>query len=100
MSSEINSSLFKGLFKICRPFNSSLAGLATFVGILISIGLAQVPQYAPEMLLAAVVTALIAAGGYVINDYFDIEIDRINQPRRPIPSNQVTLTQAFIFAML
>lgn len=29
-------------------------------------------------------TALIAAGGYVINDYFDIKIDRINKPDKVI----------------
>ncbi|MGB3074441.1 MAG: geranylgeranylglycerol-phosphate geranylgeranyltransferase, partial [Chitinophagales bacterium] len=27
-------------------------------------------------------TVLIAAGGYVINDYFDVKIDAINKPRR------------------
>ncbi len=27
-------------------------------------------------------TVLIAAGGYIINDYFDIKIDRINKPHR------------------
>lgn len=97
---NLNSSFFKGLFNICRPFNSTLAGLATLIGILISIGLNDVPTYIIEMLIAAIVTSLIAAGGYVINDYYDSEIDRINQPQRPIPSNQVTETQAFVFAIL
>ena len=27
-------------------------------------------------------TVLIAAGGYIINDYFDVKIDRINKPHR------------------
>ena len=31
-------------------------------------------------LLLALATVLIAAGGYVINDYFDVKIDRINRP--------------------
>ena len=97
--SKNNSSFLKGLFTLSRPFNSILAGLATIIGILISIGLQNVGNYAGEMLLAGIVTAMIAAGGYVINDYFDIEIDRINQPQRAIPSNQVTLRQAYIWAM-
>ena len=29
-------------------------------------------------------SVLIAAGGYIINDYFDIDIDRVNKPRKVI----------------
>lgn len=100
LNSEKNTSTFwKGLFTLSRPFNSTLAGLATVIGILISIGFDAINQYILEMVLAAIVTALIAAGGYVINDYFDVEIDRINQPQRAIPSNQVSLKQAYAYAM-
>lgn len=35
-------------------------------------------------------TLCIAAGGYVINDYFDIKIDRINHPERLIVSNSIS----------
>ena len=38
----------------------------------------QLPWYI--LLLIAAATILIAAGGYVINDYFDVKIDRINRP--------------------
>ncbi len=98
-TSKSNSSFLKGLFTLSRPFNSTLAGFATIIGILVSVGLNKVDNYAGEMILAAIVTAVIAAGGYVINDYFDIEIDRINQPQRAIPSNQVSLKQAYVFAL-
>jgi 4-hydroxybenzoate polyprenyltransferase len=32
--------------------------------------------------LLVISTLLIAAAGYVINDYFDVKIDSINKPRR------------------
>lgn len=32
--------------------------------------------------LLVVTTLLIAAGGYIINDYFDVKIDRINKPHK------------------
>jgi 4-hydroxybenzoate polyprenyltransferase len=35
-----------------------------------------------EMILLATSTTLIAAGGYIINDYFDVKIDEINKPNR------------------
>lgn len=41
------------------------------------------------MVLLVVATVLIAAGGYVINDYFDIKIDRINRAKSLIVSRTV-----------
>ncbi len=35
-------------------------------------------------------TALIAAGGYVINDYFDVKIDRINRPERLVVTRTIS----------
>lgn len=35
-----------------------------------------------KLLLLAVSTSLVAAGGYIINDYYDIKIDTINKPKR------------------
>ncbi len=40
------------------------------------------------------------AGGNVINDYFDVEIDRVNKPFRPLPSKVVAAKGAFSFAIL
>ncbi|MBQ9295670.1 MAG: geranylgeranylglycerol-phosphate geranylgeranyltransferase [Paludibacteraceae bacterium] len=42
------------------------------------------------LLLVGGATVLIAAGGYVVNDYFDIKIDRINRPDRVIVSRSVS----------
>lgn len=35
-----------------------------------------------QFFLLVLSTVLIAAGGYVINDYFDVKIDAVNKPRR------------------
>lgn len=44
--------------------------------------LARFQELMPWWILCLLIlsTALIAAGGYVINDYFDVKIDRINRP--------------------
>lgn len=47
----------------------------------------QLPWYVRLLIGAAVV--LIAAGGYVINDYFDVKIDRINRPDRLVVTRTV-----------
>lgn len=51
------------------------------------------------MLLLA--TIMIAAGGYVINDYFDTETDRINKPDKLFVGNAFSRQQVvFIYLML
>lgn len=44
----------------------------------------------PRMILLVLSTILIAAAGYIINDYFDIKIDSINRPNTLIISNQIS----------
>jgi len=48
----------------------------------------QLSILAFSMLVLA--TVCIAAAGYVINDYFDIKVDAINKPNRPLVVHQVT----------
>ena len=40
-------------------------------------------------------TVLIAAGGYVINDIFDIEIDKINKPDKVLINKTISLSKAY-----
>lgn len=52
------------------------------------------------VLLAAISTACIAAGGYAVNDWCDVEIDRINKPYRPLPAGVLVRPQALAFSVL
>lgn len=42
--------------------------------------------------LMVIVTMMIAVAGYVSNDYYDLEIDRINRPDRPAVSGKISPT--------
>jgi len=44
----------------------------------------------PDFILFVITTLLLAIGGYVINDYFDIKIDRVNRPDHLVVSRIVT----------
>lgn len=52
----------------------------------------QLPWYILLLLIAA--TVCIAAGGYVMNDYFDVKIDRINRPGQLVVTRTVSRTAA------
>jgi geranylgeranylglycerol-phosphate geranylgeranyltransferase len=82
------------LIRITRPANSLAAGLAAVVAYLIATG-----TVIPAVLLLFLVVALVTAAGNVINDYFDVEIDRVNRPDRPIPSGQITPSAARNYAV-
>ena len=52
----------------------------------------------PVVPLATVV--LVAAGSYAINDYFDVEVDQINKPYRPIPSGAIGRNEALVLSII
>lgn len=53
-----------------------------------------------QVLLAALTGGLVAAGANSINDYFDVEIDKINKPCRPIPRGDATRREAWVLWLL
>lgn len=48
-----------------------------------------------EFVLLVLSTVLVAAAGYIINDYFDVSVDSINRPFKVIVGNHFTRKQAF-----
>lgn len=43
----------------------------------------------PDFIIFVVVTILLATGGYIINDYFDLKIDQVNRPDKVVVSRLV-----------
>lgn len=48
-----------------------------------------------EMSLLMLITMLIAGSGYMINDYYDYEMDAINRPGRRVAGNKWSLSQVW-----
>lgn len=87
----------KGLILISRPLNSFLSGFAVVIGAIAAINENQLPLSESQIVgivLGYLATSLIAIGGYAINDVFDLEIDKINTPHRPLPAGLMTLNEA------
>jgi 4-hydroxybenzoate polyprenyltransferase len=58
----------------------------------------RMDQFQFEMLMLA--SVLIAAGGYVINDYFDLNIDRVNKPEKLVVERFVKRRWAIVWHLL
>ena len=84
----------KGLYKLSRPLSTLTGVLAVFLG-----GYVAGTGAWDKIILAAVATLFVSASSNAWNDYRDIDIDRINQPQRPLPSGMVTPREALIFSV-
>ncbi len=82
---------------ILRPINF----LITFFSIYFAIIIAnQSFLFSVKAFLGSIAGALISGAGMVINDYFDVEIDKINRPERPIPSGKISIKSALTYYLL
>ncbi len=87
----------RGLLELTRPVNVIAAAVLTFIGAFVAGGLTEQPV---QVIAAVVATGVAVGAGNAINDYFDREIDRINQPQRPIPRGAVTPRGALVFSLV
>lgn len=49
------------------------------------------------LVTAAVLAALVTGAGNILNDCFDLRVDLINKPRRPLPSGRITRRAALVW---
>lgn len=77
----------KALFLIIRPLNC----LITFITILLAGFICGSFFDFKIIFIAGFAGALVNAAGNIINDFFDIEIDKINRPNRVLPSGKISL---------
>lgn len=55
---------------------------------------------APQFYILVLASVLIAAAGYIINDYFDVAIDVVNKPQKLIIDKQFNRRWAILFHLL
>ena len=79
---------------LLRPSNFIITVASVFVSCILAGG--RIEQ-TPVMFLASLAAGLIGGGGMVVNDIFDVEIDRINKPMRPLPSGAISAGSAALF---
>lgn len=87
------------IFQLIRLHNA----LSTFLCILLGAHLSGHLVIGPPLtraLIASMVGFLVAGGANAINDYYDIEIDRVNKPSRPLPSGKIPPGTARLLAFL
>jgi len=86
-----------GYLRLMRPVNCLMMGIAVIVGAaLANQGFADVPF--SSLVYGFITGFVLTAASMTINDYYDREIDAINEPSRPIPSGLIKPEEALVFA--
>ncbi len=85
----------KDAIEITRPINCLMGALTVVIGLL-NTRSNNVPldQLTRNIVIGVITYIFLAASGNTINDVYDIEIDKINRPGRPIPRGSISLKQA------
>lgn len=90
-------------WELCRPF-TLLAPAIGFIAFALAgwSGMDSLPLVSalPAILIGAFSAALLNAASNIINQYFDLEIDRINKPARPLPSGRISIANAMFFCFI
>lgn len=83
----------EGLLRLMRPLNCIVMSLAVLVGASLT-GLGNLQGV--NLLFSAITAFTLTGAAMAVNDYYDFDIDKINEPNRPIPSGQVSLKTALV----
>ena len=89
---------FFGFLKLTRFWNLLIIALAQYFAAHFLIGYPVITDI--HLFTLAMSTVIIAAGGYIINDYYDIKIDLINKPDRVVIGKEVARRYALLFHSL
>ena len=86
--------------ELARPLNGIIAFISAWLGGMFASqgnmeNLADI-----RLLLVSVAALVVISAGNAINDCCDYDIDRINRPRRPLPSGRIPRLNALIFAIV
>lgn len=79
------------IIEITRPVNVIFTFAVVVVAAIISLGVFSLNSI---IILAGVSASFVIAAGNIINDIFDIDIDKINRPNRVLPSNKMSIAEA------
>src|SRR5213594_4917285 len=97
VSNRATSARLSAYLTLIRPPNTIMIGLGVVIGE--AIGLGKLPGLR-EAVFGFLTASLMMAGTMVANDVYDVEIDRVNSPGRPLPSGRVNTLEVIVLAVV
>jgi 4-hydroxybenzoate polyprenyltransferase len=89
------------LLEFSRPFTLVAPALGFASGAATAYGAAPRETWHPDLIVCPILGLTMAAvlngASNALNQIYDLEIDRINKPKRPLPSGRLTIRDAWVF---
>lgn len=85
--------------RLIRPVNCVMMGFAVIIGAVLA-GFSDLNSSWLNLVLGFVTGFMLTAASMAMNDYYDREIDAVNEPKRPIPSGIIKPAEALVPAFL
>ncbi|MCJ7517463.1 MAG: UbiA family prenyltransferase [Methanomassiliicoccales archaeon] len=93
-----DSNVVAEYMKLLRLWNGAIAALGLLLGAAVAIGINNLDSHLFELALGTIIVVLFVGAGNSLNDYYDVEIDRIAHPKRPIVKGTVSRRIALLSA--
>ena len=94
----------KDYIQLARPFTLIAPALGFISGSVTAIGAYPAEPWSMAVLTPAIIGALMAAmlnaASNALNQIYDLAIDKVNKPARPLPTGRLTIRQAWIFTWI
>lgn len=94
----------KLLIEFMRPFTLLAPALGFFSGGFTAMGAEPITPFSFKILYfilsGSLMAALLNAASNSLNQIYDLEIDKINKPKRPLPSGRMTIRDAWIITVV
>jgi geranylgeranylglycerol-phosphate geranylgeranyltransferase len=87
----MNRTKITGLIRLFRPELPFAAGVTVLVGEMVALG--GLPS-ARQTLVGFTCAFLLSSSALILNDVFDLKVDLVNAPERPLPSGMVSVQDA------
>ena len=85
--------------ELARPLNGVIAFISAWLGGMFASSTPIETFTDVKMIYVSVAALALLSAGNAINDYCDYDIDKYNQPKRPIPSGRIQRRNALIFSV-
>jgi 4-hydroxybenzoate polyprenyltransferase len=96
-----SGTLLRAFVDLGRPFTLVAPALGFLSGGLTAIGAAPREAWTPSLLVAPLIGSAMAAclnaGNNALNQIYDLDIDRVNKPKRPLPSGRLSVADTWAF---
>jgi 4-hydroxybenzoate polyprenyltransferase len=90
--------------ELSRPFTLVAPALGVASGAITAAGAAPPDTWTPSLVQFTITGALMAmvlnAANNALNQIYDLEIDRINKPQRPLTSGRMSIGEAWVFTWI